>query len=185
MVGRQQKQEVRMGGETYEVIAPEEAEKIIREAYARNIVATALEQADENHDGQAVLDLGTGKIKSTYKESGESFRPGDVLLQLFEVSAEDIIAFHPPIVGGIIGVDEAKEIVERESSGALPSDYPFEQDDIEANHVDAYLDAKGAGESFESRWCDSYLFEHGDDPDPAHILQQARQQLDEVYGSAE
>ena len=182
MTKTQQKQEVRMGGEAFGVITREAAERIIREASPRTLAAQALEQADENHDGYAALDLSTGEIVSTYKGSGESFRPGGVLLHLFEVSANDINDFRTSIVGDIIGEDEAQEIIERESSGALPSDYPFELDDIEANHVDAYLEEQGGGEDYESRWCDSYLHEHGEDPDPAHILDSLRSDLDKVYG---
>lgn len=178
-----EKQEVMIGGEAFAVITREAAERIIREAQPQTLAATALRNADENHDGFASLDLTSGEIVSMHKGSGESFRPGGPLVHLYEVSASMLSDFgQPAMVPNIIGSDEAQEIVEKHVG--MPG-YAFDEDDIEASDVDDLLDEKGDGESYESRWCDAYLHAHGNDPDPTDILRQSREDLDEVYREVE
>lgn len=177
-----QMQEVRIRGEAFKVITREDAERIIRETQPETLTATALRNADEQHDGYATLDLRTGEIVSMHKGSGESFRGGGTLLHLYEVSAAMLSDFgQPTMVPNIIRSDEAQEIVERESVGIKTGEVPFDESDIEANHVDDYLELEGDGESYESRWCAAYLSEHSDDPDPERILHGLRDDLDVVY----
>lgn len=170
-----EEQVVWMEDEAFGIIAREEAERIIREASSETLVGTALVTADDNFDGAAVLDLTTGEIVCvSMGRSGESVVLWNTQVLLFGVEALDFSGFSPWTVGDILGEDEARKV-------AAARGYE-DADEITKEDAAAYL-AAHTDETYDSRFRDAYMSEHGEDaPEGDDLLASVREQIDVIYG---
>lgn len=167
------KVEVEIDGETVEVIAREEAERLIDEASPQDLVAAALRAVTEKMHGFAALHLESGEIETLALDTGETLRPGPSrAVMLWTIESASYTNFAPALIGDILAEDEVEAAMAHAGEG-------LHGDELDEEIADAYL--LSIGESYAERSKDAYFHHHGADPAHHDVLGEAREQLDEVY----
>ena len=182
MTEQAEKIEVYVGSYGYEVIPREEAEKLIAEADAEEVVRAAAKAADSKFDGIGALDLRTGEIVSDFEEANTvPIDPTSVKIPLHRVRAADWEEYEPPEVVNWILADEKEAALSHANERAAAENYePWETvEEVPEEYLDSYL--RTVGSSYEERLVECYVEETYREADS----DVESTYLDAVYGQSE